>query len=131
MSQNSLKIVKQFFFVLNHPSAMLIKILRKCTHRLSWEKSQTQRTIEIWKAFKSSVIYSALSEHGQFLKELGKNMISPIRWFIGKNKDFFFTSISQLITGGCCQLLIDNVDDAAGSIYKMLVWNINPTRFNL
>lgn len=31
---------------------MLIKILRKCTRRLSWEKSQTQRTIEIWKAFK-------------------------------------------------------------------------------
>lgn len=48
MSQyNSLKIVKQFFFVLNHASAMLIKILRKCTHRLSLEKSQTQRTIEI------------------------------------------------------------------------------------
>lgn len=57
--RNTLNVTEQFFensetgfFVLNHASAMLIKILRKCTHRLSWEKSQTQRTIEIWKAFK-------------------------------------------------------------------------------
>lgn len=57
--RNTLNVTEQFFensetgfFVLNHASAMLIKILRKCTHRLFWEKSQTQRTIEIWKAFK-------------------------------------------------------------------------------
>lgn len=57
--RNTLNVTVQFFensetvfFVLNHASAMLIKILRKCIHRLSWEKGQTQRTIEIWKAFK-------------------------------------------------------------------------------
>lgn len=32
-----------FFFVLNHASAMLIKILRKCTHRLSWKKKSNSK----------------------------------------------------------------------------------------
>lgn len=42
------------------------------------KKVKLKEPLKYERPSKSPVIYNALSEHGQFLKELGKNMISPI-----------------------------------------------------
>lgn len=60
--------IKQFSFLffLNHASAILIKISRKCGYRLSWKNVKLKEllNVSLWKyerPSKSSVIYNVLS----------------------------------------------------------------------